>query len=191
MICESVIANRIGHLVRISRIDSVNLGSLEQGVATHLDRPQGGGCIGCEIGVTRPGREYDNTAFFHVANSPPADIGFANRRHGNCRLNTGVDAMPFQQSLDSKGIDDCCQHAHVISGSAFNTLARRFDASKKVSAADDKAKLDTEGQDTFYLVGNTVDGGRVEPKLPIAHKRFTGKLQEYSAMSHFFQPKIH
>jgi hypothetical protein len=80
-----------------------------------------------------------------------------------------VDTVPFQQSLDGKGIDDRCQHAHVIRGSAFQPLARRFNPPKYISTADDKAKLDPKGQNAFYFIGNAIDGGRVEPKLPIAH----------------------
>ena len=60
-------------------------------------------------------------------------------------------------------------HAHIISGSAFKTLARRFNPSENISAADYQADLNPDRQNSFYIIGNTVDGGRIEPKLAIAH----------------------
>ena len=114
MIGQPVVADRGGVLHRVGRVDAVDLGALEQGVAAQLRRAQRGGGVGREERVARAAGADHHPALLHVADRAPADVRLAHRGHGNCRQHAGLQPEPLEHALHGESIDDGRQHAHVV-----------------------------------------------------------------------------
>ena len=94
----------------------------EDGVRIDFCRAQGSCRVRRKIGIPRTSPEYDDPAFFHMTDSPAADIRFCYLLHSNGCLYARNDAVLFDGILQSQGIHDRCQHAHIVGRYAVHAL---------------------------------------------------------------------
>src|SRR5690606_36934337 len=67
----------------IGAVDTVDLGGLQEGFATHFRGAQGSSRIGGEIGIAGAGGKDNGTALLQMPHGTAADIGLAHRLHGD------------------------------------------------------------------------------------------------------------
>ncbi len=139
--------DRIGIPDRISIIDAIHLGRLQDDIGLDLDGPQGRRRIGRKIGISRSRREDHDPSLFQMADRPSLDERFGNLLHLDGRLNAGHDAAVFEGALEGQAVDHGGQHPHVIGGGPVHTAGAGFDPAEDVPAADNDAELNAEVDD--------------------------------------------
>jgi len=91
---QRFVALGIGLLARIGGVDAIHLRALEERIAIHLSRAQGGCRIGGEEGVARAGGENHHAALFHVSFGAAA-----NEVSRAAALLTGQDIFAVERHL--------------------------------------------------------------------------------------------
>src|SRR6202521_4892747 len=85
VIAQPVVTTGIWGRFRVGAVDAVDLSSLEKRLAAHLGGPEHRGRIGGEIGVAGASGEDHHPALLQMVERLVADIGLADRGHGNGR----------------------------------------------------------------------------------------------------------
>ena len=95
-----------------------------------------------------------------------ADIGLADGRHRDRRLDAGVDADLLERVLHGERVHHRRQHAHIVGAGAVEALGRAGEAAEDVAAADDQAELVPVVLGRLDLVGEPGDGVGIDAELP-------------------------
>ena len=103
IVCQLVIARRRSVFHRVSGVNPVDLGRLDQHVRADLDGAQGRRGIRRKKGIARAGRQDHDPAFFKVTYGTPADVVLAHlvdlqRRHDTGDRLQRVPARPAAQA---------------------------------------------------------------------------------------------
>jgi len=101
-------------LGRVSGVDAVNLGGLEDHFGTDFSGAQAGRGIGGEKRVAGSGPEDDDPALFQMSHRPPANVRFGNRLHFDGRLHAGDHPLLFEGVLHRHAVHHRGQHPHVV-----------------------------------------------------------------------------
>src|SRR5207245_3285850 len=114
------VAFGVGIFFGIMVVNAIHFGGLKNHFGADLVGAQGGGRIGGKIGVAGSATEDHHASFFEVADGAAADKSFSNLGHGDGGLHARGHAELFQRVLQGQRVDDSGQHAHVITGGAFD-----------------------------------------------------------------------
>lgn len=115
-----------------------------------------------------------------MANGAAADIGFRNLPHFNGGLHAGGYAQFFQRILQSHGVDNCSQHAHVVGGCTVHAALAAFQASPDVAAAYDYSHFYARFAGFLDFPGQPVNHFRINAESLVVGQRLTGQFQHNS-----------
>ena len=77
-------------LFGVGGINAIDLGGLNQRITGHFHGAKGRRRVCGKKRIAGAGGKNDNAALFHMADGAAADIGFADRGHGNGGLDAGL-----------------------------------------------------------------------------------------------------
>ena len=175
---QMIVAHGVGILGGIGIVDAVDLGALEQRIAVHFRGPQGRRRIGGEERVARSSGEDHNPALFKVTQRPLANEGLTDVVHRDGRHHPALGANILQRGPHGQRVDDCGQHAHLVSRRPLHPLGGAGNPAEDVAATNHQTDLRSQLHHTFDLVCDARDISRVEPVTAIAHQGFTRNLQQ-------------
>ena len=100
------------------------------------------------------------------------------------RLEAGVHASALEGALQSHGVDDRRQHAHVVALGSFHTAFFGLHSAEDVSTSDHDGHLEPRIHDGFDFLRVLLQSVVVNAKLLLAHQRFTAEFEEDSFVLH-------
>src|SRR6185295_5770761 len=133
----------------ISGIDAVDFGCLQYCVGFDLERPKRGGRISCKERIPGPGCEYDNAAFFEMANRAAAYERLSYFAHFDRAHHSSESAVLFERILQRNRIEHGGQHPHVIGRGSIESLCRKRQPAKDVSRANNYGYFDSSSRTSF------------------------------------------
>ena len=121
--------------------------------------------IGREVRAPGAGREDDDPPFFKVPDRAAPDERLGHGAHLDRGHHAGDDAVLLERVLQSQGIDDGCQHAHVVSRGPVHPTGAGCEASEDIASADDDGSLDAQSLDLSHVQRDSRRDGRVDPDI--------------------------
>lgn len=162
---NGVVACGIGIFLGIGGIDAIDLGCLEQQVAVEFGGAEGGAGIGREEGVACASGQDDDSALLHVANGPAADEDLRNGANFDCAHDAAVHVHAQEFFLESKGVDDGAQHAHVVRRGLLDmALLGQFCAANDVATANHDGDLHASVHGHLEFFGDVVEMVGIDAK---------------------------
>src|SRR5580704_3696826 len=162
----------------IGVVDAVDARGFEDDVGFNFHGAECGGGVGGKVGIAGAGGEDDNAAFFEMAHGAAANEGFADLMHLDGALHASMDLSFFERVLQSKGVEDGGEHAHVIAGGAVDFKAFLAGAPEDISSANHDGDLHAEFIYFAKFFGDGVDGAAVDAEALRTLQRFAGEFEE-------------
>jgi hypothetical protein len=174
---------RVGILLRIRGEDALDavLGHQDR-LGVDLQRAQRGGRVGGEERIAGAGREDHHPALLQVADGPPADVGLGHRPHLDRRQHARLAPGLLERVLQGEGVDDGCQHAHVVRGGALHAASAGRDPTEDVAPADDDRQLHAQLGDLAQLGADPHEHRRIEAVALTPGQRLSRELEDYAAV---------
>ena len=107
---------------RVTVIDAVDLGGLEDDLGGDLVGAQRGSRVGGAVRVAGATAEDYHASFLEMTHRPPADERLGHLRHGDGGLDAGWHALFFECILQRHGIDYGGEHSHLVAGHPLDAL---------------------------------------------------------------------
>ena len=133
--------------------------------------------VGGEVGQTRTSTEDHDAVLLHVANRAARNVSLSNLRHGDSRLNAGVNTLLLQEVLQSQGVHHGAEHTHVVCTGTIHTRLREFSAAEEVAATNHDGGCGDLLSDAAHDLGRNTNFA--------ATKNLTGKLEQNAAAAGF------
>ena len=108
------------------------------------------------------------------------DIGFRDAVHLNAGLHPHRDIPLLETICNGQGVDDRCQHAHMVGPGTLHVVAAVFDAAPEVAAADDNAHLHAQFDALLDYVTHAADDCEVQSPVGVASQRFAADFQKHA-----------
>ena len=172
-------------LLRIGRVDAVDLGGLQDDLGTDLGTAQGGCRVGGEERIAGTGGEDHHFAFFQVLQGFRThvrldDLLDADGRHDACNDADVAHGIGQGQCIHHGG-----KHAHVVGGGTVHALRARRDATEDIAAANHDCQFHTQFRHLGHIGHHALDRGAVDAVGIIAHQGFAGQLEEDALVGWF------
>ena len=103
LMARCVITLRLRVLLRIGAIDAVDIGGLENGVASHFGGAQHRGGVGGEERIAGAAGEHHDPVLLEMAQRPLPLVGLADLRHGERRHGAGAGAERSRSRPRARG----------------------------------------------------------------------------------------
>ena len=139
--------------------------------------------VGGEVRQTRTSTEDHDAVLLHVADCAARNVSLSNLRHGDSRLNAGVNALLLQEVLQSQGVHHGAEHTHVVCTGAVHTRLRKLSATEEVAATNHDGGLNLTNSCGNLLSDAAHDLGRNADFT--ATENLTGKLEQNAATAGF------
>jgi hypothetical protein len=104
-----------------------------------------------------------------------ADLVDADRRH-----DPGRHIIALQRALQGQGVHDRRQHAHVVAGHPVHAVLCEPGPAEYVPAPDHDGYFNTQLTRLSDFLGQTLEHGRIDAILGLAHEGLAGEFQQYA-----------
>ena len=122
--------------------------------------------------------KYDHSLFFKVANGTPADKVLSYLSDADSALNADLDASFLDSGLQSEGIHQSAEHAHLV---GYRTVVasrnREVFATNECASAHNDSYLDAQVVYRGYLLSDLIKDLRAETKPLATRKGFTAEFK--------------
>ena len=125
-----------------------------------------------------PAGENDDAPLFEMADDAAPDERLGHRAHFDAGGHARHDVLMLERVLQSEGIHDRRQHAHVVGGGAVHALGTGRQAAEDVAAADDDGDFDAELADVGDIPRDAGGDHGIDAELLVAHQCFAGKFEK-------------
>ena len=115
-----------------------------------------------------------------MADRTAADVRLCDLLHFDGCLYAGRDAKFFERILQSDGIDDGREHAHVVSRRTVHPTLAALETSPDIAATYNDSDLDTGIAGFLDLASQSIYDLRIDTKSFVAGHRFTRQFQHDS-----------
>lgn len=165
-------------LLRVGRVDAVDLRGLDHDLGADFGTAQGGRRVGRHEGVARAGSEDHHAAETKMTEGLAADVRLGDLLDVEGGLNAGLDAVVAAGVLESHGVHDRGEHAHVVARGAVHAGGAECDTAEDVAAAHDDADLNAELDDALDFLNHAGKNRTVDAEAVFAHQGLAGKLEK-------------
>ena len=131
-----------------------------------------------KYGIAGAAGEDHDAALFEVANGAAPDERLGHLVHLDGAHHARPDALFLQRILQSQGIDDRGQHAHVIGGNAVHGLGLLGHAAEEIAAADHDGDLDSQTMYFGDFRRDLVHASVINTEALSGGQRLTGDFQK-------------
>src|SRR5665213_343318 len=181
-IIQVVELDRVGIELRVGRIDTIDLGCLEDHIGFDLDCAERSSRVSGEVRVAGTRGEDHHPAFLEVPHGAAADVRFRDLRHldGGHRASRYADS--FERILKGQSVDDRRQHAHVVACGSIEAQFAGSHATEDVSATHYERYLHSHLMDTLDLAGDRLHDGEIDAVVTRPAKSFTAQLEQHAVV---------
>ncbi len=172
------IANRVGVLLRVVVVDTVDALGHQHDLGRDLKCPLRGGGVGGEVRRAETGTEDDDPALLEVPDRSARYVRLGDLAHRDGGLNARLDPALLEEVLERQAVHDRAEHAHVVSPRTIHPPLRELGSAEVVAAADDDGDLGAGGNDVGDLPGNGGYHVGVDTEPTVTGKGLTRELEQ-------------
>ena len=139
-------------LLWISRIDTIYTRTLEHHISLDLNSTEHRSRIGSKVWIARTARNNHHRTFRHQAKCLIRRIEFAYRLHTHTSHHANLLTCRFERRTQGKGIDNGCQHTHLITFHTVKTPLRATQSAEDISSTYHNAHFNTHLSNLLNLL---------------------------------------